>query len=334
MGSPTSLRTPLKEIAIAVMGPSGSGKTTFINLLSGSNFNDGRGIQGYHREVRVGSPFELDGHLVTLIETPSFDNGKRSDAKVLNNIASYLSTMYEQGGRLTGIIYMQKISNLTMDIAASRNLEMFKSLCGPNANQNVIVVTSAWDTVEGNVGQDHEREFMRNETHFRTVMESGGKMMRHNASVASGEVIIRQFLRKPPLALRIQDELCTRRLDITETAAGSRLISDILEESNTHKSKLRWLEMEITTAKLANDAETENDIRKECSWLQAKVERLENEMAEMAVAYGRMNDISKGQTHVISRIPPKSRTPGHLLGLDGHGKGHQDKHFARSGYHL
>ena len=43
---------------------------------------------------------------VVLIDTPGFDDVNRSDSDILQNITYILSQTYEQGIRLTGIIYL------------------------------------------------------------------------------------------------------------------------------------------------------------------------------------------------------------------------------------
>ena len=83
------------------MGPTGSGKTTvslneaktskkknlilcqLINLASRSNLVVGEGLELGTLEVNVALVFELDDRLVTLIDTPCFDDTNRSGADIL-----------------------------------------------------------------------------------------------------------------------------------------------------------------------------------------------------------------------------------------------------------
>lgn len=95
------------------MGATGSGKSTvrisilqdengsliigfkknkqFINLASGSDLPVGRGLESCTSEVRTSKPFYLNGRIVTLIDTPGFDDTTRSDTDILSSIAAYLS---------------------------------------------------------------------------------------------------------------------------------------------------------------------------------------------------------------------------------------------------
>ena len=78
---------------LRVMGATGSGKTSFINLVSGSNLKVGHGLKSCSTVVQPSTPFELDGRLVTLIDTPGFDDTTMSDTDILKVIAAFLSTM-------------------------------------------------------------------------------------------------------------------------------------------------------------------------------------------------------------------------------------------------
>ena len=76
------------------MGPTGTGKTSFINMLSGSNLRIGRELESCTSDVEVAKPFDLDGRMISLIDTPGFDDTTLSAASVLNMIAAYLSYSY------------------------------------------------------------------------------------------------------------------------------------------------------------------------------------------------------------------------------------------------
>lgn len=88
------MANPAREIRIAVMGVTGSGKSTFINIASGSNLPVSRSLESCTREVQTSRPFVVNGRVVTLIDTPGFDDTTRSDTDVLSMIAAYLSNAY------------------------------------------------------------------------------------------------------------------------------------------------------------------------------------------------------------------------------------------------
>jgi hypothetical protein len=65
--------------------------TQFINTASGSTLPIGKGLDSCTSEVQESAQFELDGRLVTLIDTPGFDDSALSDVDVLEMIAAFLS---------------------------------------------------------------------------------------------------------------------------------------------------------------------------------------------------------------------------------------------------
>jgi hypothetical protein len=62
----------------------------FISLVSGSNLRIGGQLESCTAEMEVSMPFELDGRLVELIDTPGFDDTTMCDTDILNMIAAYL----------------------------------------------------------------------------------------------------------------------------------------------------------------------------------------------------------------------------------------------------
>ena len=91
------------------MGATGSGKTTvsgvrlitkakahrallqFINCASGSNLRVGMGLESCTAEVQLAEELTLDGRVVTLIDTPGFDDTSKSDTEILKMIAIFLA---------------------------------------------------------------------------------------------------------------------------------------------------------------------------------------------------------------------------------------------------
>ena len=60
-------------------------------MLSSSHFRVGYGLESCTSEVQVASPFLLDGRMVTLIDTPGFDDTVKTEAEILRLIADFLA---------------------------------------------------------------------------------------------------------------------------------------------------------------------------------------------------------------------------------------------------
>ena len=63
----------------------------FINCASGSSLRVGTGIESCTTEIKLANEFILDGRVVTLIDTPGFDDTTKSDTEILKMIAFFLA---------------------------------------------------------------------------------------------------------------------------------------------------------------------------------------------------------------------------------------------------
>lgn len=57
---------------------------------------------------------KLDGTDVILADTPGFDDSKLSDTEVLTRLANWLEYTYDDGTRLTGLIYVHPVNETRM----------------------------------------------------------------------------------------------------------------------------------------------------------------------------------------------------------------------------
>ena len=74
--------------------------------------------------------FFLAGQHIHLIDTPGFDDTNYSDADTLKTCANYLGASYANGVRLTGIVYLHRISDSRLGRSSLRTLQMFRKLSG------------------------------------------------------------------------------------------------------------------------------------------------------------------------------------------------------------
>ncbi|KAF9490358.1 hypothetical protein BDN71DRAFT_1434733 [Pleurotus eryngii] len=233
------------EVVIAVMGATGSGKTTFINTASGSALRVGSGLMSCTSAVQASKPFPFDGRTIRLIDTPGFDDTTRTDTDVLTMIAAFLSSTYQHGVKLSGVIYIHRISDFRMGGTSTRNFRMFRELCGDPTLRNVVIVTNMWGEVSLDVGQAREEELKNRDIFFKPVLGKGAQMKRHDNTFDSACTIMRCIAFKASLALRIQRELVDEEKDITETAAGAELCRELHEQAMRYKAEQRQLQDEM-----------------------------------------------------------------------------------------
>ena len=80
-------------------------------------------------------------------DTPGFDDSAMSDTSVLIDIVSWLGSLRAENIRLSGIIYLYRITDTRMGGAACRNLHMLQALVGEDKMANVLLVSTRWEEV-------------------------------------------------------------------------------------------------------------------------------------------------------------------------------------------
>lgn len=267
------------------MGATGSGKSTFINCASGSDLPVGKGLESCTVDVRTSKPFLLNGKIVTLIDTPGFDDTTRSDTDILSSIAAYLSNTYEHGAKLAGVIYMHRISDFRMGGTSKRNFRIFRELCGDNTLKNVIIVTNMWGNVDQKLGEAREKELTTNDKFFKPVLEKGARMMRHHGTQASAHTILRYLVNSQAATLAIQHELVNERRDLAHTAAGAELARALKDQANRHDEELKKLRSEMEAAMRSKDEETRQELQEEVDKKREEIERVKHDAERMAETF-------------------------------------------------
>ncbi|KZT01508.1 P-loop containing nucleoside triphosphate hydrolase protein [Laetiporus sulphureus 93-53] len=280
-----------KQKLIAVTGPTGTGKTSFINLASGASFKVGEGLQSCTQTVQ-GAPCSIAGENIVLIDTPGFDDTHKSQADVLKDIADFLEQTYQQGVKLSGIIYMHRISDVRMGGIARENFRLFTKICGKGAMKNVAIVTTMWEDVSSEVGMTREQELRSKPLFFKDAVDNGACMMRHFNNADSAMTVILSLIGISPEALRMQCELVDERIPLPQTEAAIELRSELEQKILRYKTKLDDLRKEMDVAVTRERMQHEEDMeemRGECRMLKARVDGMQNELQKLR------EDESRGQ---------------------------------------
>ncbi|OBZ66326.1 hypothetical protein A0H81_13775 [Grifola frondosa] len=285
MSSPVNEQTAL----IAVMGPTGSGKTAFINLVSGSNLRVGNGLESCTDEIGIATPCKISGKDVLLVDTPGFDDTQKTQADILKEIAAFLRKTYENGRKLTGIIYMHRISDFRMSGIARENFRLFRKTCGDDAMKNVVIVTNMWGEVKPERGEERERELMTKSIFFKDSLDHGARMHRHYNTIESAHTIIRLLIGNVPETLQMQRELVDEHKAIAETEAGVELRNELKRQEQRHRQELGEVQDEIKALREMLKADEEShqremdELREACNKLSGQVARIEEERVKLLV---------------------------------------------------
>ncbi|KAF8430537.1 P-loop containing nucleoside triphosphate hydrolase protein [Terfezia claveryi] len=251
LGSGRGLRSegPPPVVWIAVMGVTGSGKSTFIQTATGDrSVGVNHGLRSCTREVEVHS-VRIDGFQVNLIDTPGFDDNKRSETEVLQTISTYLAKASTNQVLLNGIIYVHSIMQTRMGGSGIRSLGILERLTGCHNLDNILLVSNMWDALKGTVNNDgqyltgqqvgelREHELQMNPEFWKGLIDQGAHTSRHcGGSWESAHELIRRFLYPEankgvgrPMKLLLQVELVDQHKRLEETEVGNYINKRLYE---------------------------------------------------------------------------------------------------------
>lgn len=157
-----------------------------------------------------------------LIDTPGFDDSGRSDKETLQELAYWLATAHQRGIRLSGIIYVHRITDIRLQGSAWRGLRALKGICGDQNLRNVVIATTMWDRL---AAEHVSTAFARHEQLRKKINGEigahGGMIVAlkadDNAAIELVEQIVRQNSRT---TLAFQTQLVDQDIPLDETDAG------------------------------------------------------------------------------------------------------------------
>jgi hypothetical protein len=185
--------------------------------------------------------FEHEGKSFSIIDTPGFNDTYRTDNDVLKELADWLLESYRDGVKISGIIYLHRISAPRMEGSALRNLRMFRKLCGDEFMKNVILGTTFWDVVDEETGAAREDELLQTDGFFKDMNERGCDVVRISDDRNTCLELLSRFAAKPPTVMRIQQELFEGK-SLAETAAASAVSQELAELQRQNHEKLADVE--------------------------------------------------------------------------------------------
>lgn len=214
---------------------------------------------------------------MVLIDTPGFDDSRKSQADVLKDIADFLEQTYEKGRKLSGIIYMHRISDFRVGGIARENFRLFTKICGKDSMKNVSIVTTMWEDVLEELGARRERELASKTIFFKETLDQGARMCRFYNTSTSAMEIMNPFVANVPKALRIQVEIVVENKTIPQTEAGKELRTEKDRQEQKHQEALRKLRQEMTDTMARKDAAHEKEIEE----IRTKLADLESNLAHI-----------------------------------------------------
>jgi len=265
------------DIVIAVMGITGAGKTTFIQHFCRQDLNVGHGLQSCTSKVEVVPCVMPNGKKIFLIDTPGFDDTYRPDTDILREIADWLAQAYQFHVRLTGIIYLHRITDVRIGGSGMKNLRMFRKLCGERGLGSVVLATTMWSLCPAVDACRREDQLVHQNDLWKYLVGHGARVFRQDDDAVSGQQIINYLInRAQPVTLDIQREMVDQGLKLGETSAGREVQEELEKLQQKHKKEMCEIRQEMEEAIREKDEERQEELRE----YRAQVDRQMTQAAE------------------------------------------------------
>ena len=156
-----------------------------------------------------------------------------------------LSNRYQQGVKLSGVLYFHRISDRRMGGIAIRNFSMFRGLCGDDSLKNVAIITNMWGDVDEKTGLEREQELRTQDDFFKPALDQKANMLRNHDTTGCAHEILRRFLDNRPSPLKIQVETVDEKKELCDTSAGIQVNMELREQADRHRRELEQLRRDM-----------------------------------------------------------------------------------------
>jgi hypothetical protein len=216
---------------------------------------------------------QIDGRIVTLIDTPGFDDTNMTDGEVLSLIAKWLSETYQHGILLTGIILLQPVDINRAFGSEARRTRLFREICGRDTFENVVIGTTMWSKlIDRSEGTRRVKERKESGDFWANMENAGAQVVEHKDTTESAHSMIRMLMHKTKKPLKLQEELQAGEGRLYDTSAGQQMFAELGAISTKEKQKLDGIH-----AEMKNIGQNNQQYQREILELKHKIAALEQQ---------------------------------------------------------
>lgn len=221
-------------------------------------------------ETKIIKPYEIyiRGRKFTLVDTPGFDDEDLTDSDVLKLLVDWLVTTYKSGQKLSGILYLHRVSDTRMRGSSVRNLAMFQQLIGDDFYKNVTLATTCWSLVPFHVGLERETELKTNSNFWKLMLSKGAHLKRIPDAVTAARDLVYEIASHNAAALQTQRDVVERGISFSNLAV-TKTVQYELEKMKREQAAERARHAE----RLAHQ---EREMRRELADLKAENQRIQD----------------------------------------------------------
>lgn len=200
---------------------------------------------------------------------------------------SHLHARYQNGHRLTGIIYLHRITDIRVGGISRRTFNVFRKLCGQDSLANVMIVTNMWSNPPTERELEREDELRTHSDFFQPALEKGATLVRReHKNQESAHAIIRRLLDKQPTVMSFQHELVDEKRELSETGAGQEVAHELIMAAERHKAEMQSLKADMEAALNERDEQTQKELAEWQAQAQAAEAKRQAEMESLKKGFG------------------------------------------------
>jgi chromosome segregation ATPase len=189
---------------------------------------------------------------------------------------------YEKGCKLTGIIYLHRITDVRMGGISRRTFRILRELCGQDTLSNVLIVTNMWSDPPTAKQLQNEKQLRENHKFFQPAIEAGARMVRRShMNTESAHNVIRLLLDKLPVTMQIQRQIVDHGEGFFTTGAARVLGEELAKAQQRYQEEMAEVREELRKAQEQNDLQTQAELRDLLSQNMAESARLAKEMQSL-----------------------------------------------------
>lgn len=200
--------------------------------------------------------------------------------EVLKEIAFSLASLYKQGVKLAGLLYLHQITDRKMQSSTLKSLYMLKAVCGKSSFPNVVLVTMMWNVLEQSgvsfdLGVQRKKELWSNDNFWGLIEKGESHIVQHSGGLQSANSIVSLLVdKKSPMVLDIQRQMIDERKSLDETIAGKFVQKELFDARKKHERDIADYQQSMDDALKEKDENMAAILHKQKEEHEAKVSEI------------------------------------------------------------
>ena len=209
--------------------------------------------------------------MFTLVDTPGFDDDDLSDSDVLKMLVDWLASTYRNGHKLSGILYLHRITDARMRGSSVRNLNMFRQLIGDGFHKNLTLATSCWKLVPWSDALSRETELKTNSNFWKMMIMKGARLERLPDEVSKARDLVYEIASHEAIPVQTQRDVVDLGISFSNLAV-TKTVNHELEQLKKQQAAERMSLAVQQEARLAQQRREYEEDLAACRELERAVE--------------------------------------------------------------